>query len=749
MALIYRQLAGSTQVKIESFADLREAVTIPETQWVATSVPLSTLVADPRFLDLLDADDNNRVRVDEVQAAVAWMSDKLNDFSGVDKKSDVLVLANVKDEALKDAALAVLDAVKALDKTRITAAVVKDAQKPLRDAGLNGDGIVAERHLPEALRPLAEKIRKLYPETKNRGDEPGLAPATLQSFIDERKKLLAQKAKDKELFVWGDGSLEKAQRIEAVRARIEEHFLLCRLVASQPDARERFKLAAGQVEALVGDRQALEKALNGLPIASPDPAGVISWSTLHRGPAWEQLTGFAKDVAGPLTKDLDKLSEAAWRELHRQASLILAWHQELQTSPLAPLLDELAAVDDADLAQLKVAQQKDLDCASRLKGIDELERLALFQAWLLRFANSFISMPDLYSDQHRALFERGELIIAGRRYVLSVTVPDIGAHKAVTEQGTTCILYVHIESKDGAVVFDVAVPKTRGWSTEINVGKRGIFYDVNDVEYDAVVTHVVRHPVSVFEAALSPFIRLGEVINKKVESLGAGAEASLNAQSANLTTKLNATTSGALAAAKTVPAPGAAAPAAAAPAAAPAALPAPAPPAMGNALAAGGLAIAAIGSSIAFVVNQLKSLGVVDVLEIIALLFVAVALPSGFIGWLKLRRRNLAQLLEGAGWAVNDRLRMTAHLAGLITRKPSRPASSSLEIVTLRRASAEDEKDSNGFGWVVFAIAVVVGLALWHSKEPAMRALCHERLIPEAVCAGFNVDVGVDDEPSP
>ena len=112
MALIYRQLAGSTQVKIESFADLREAVTIPETQWVATSVPLSTLVADPRFLDLLDADDNNRVRVDEVQAAVAWMSDKLNDFSGVDKKSDVLVLANVKDEALKDAIDAASQAVR-------------------------------------------------------------------------------------------------------------------------------------------------------------------------------------------------------------------------------------------------------------------------------------------------------------------------------------------------------------------------------------------------------------------------------------------------------------------------------------------------------------------------------------------------------------------------------------------------------------------------------------------------------------
>ena len=117
-------------------------------------------------------------------------------------------------------------------------------------------------------------------------------------------------------------------------------------------------------------------------------------------------------------------------------------------------------------------------------------------------ANSFIAMPDLYSTTKRALFERGEAVLGGRRYVLSVTVPDVGAHKAQTEQGTTCVLYLHVTDKEGGPAFDVAIPKTRGWSAEVNVGKRGIFYDVDDREYDAVVTHVVRHPVSVFEAAL-------------------------------------------------------------------------------------------------------------------------------------------------------------------------------------------------------------------------------------------------------
>lgn len=745
--LTYRRFGGSIQVKIETFADLREAMKMPETQWVATSAPTSTLVADPRFLQLMDTDGNNRVRVDELQAAVAWLDQRLSSVTGVNARSDVLVLDHVKDTLLVDAAVAVLDAVKAADRSCITAAAVRDAQKPLREAGLNGDGIIAERHLPEPLRTLAEKIRRIHPETKNRNGEPGLAPATLQSFVDERKKLLAQKARNSELFVWGDESLQKAQRIEAVRARIEEHFLLCRLVASQPDARERFRLAAGQIEALVGDRKALEKALHSLPIAPPDAAGVLVWSTLHRGPAWEDLTSFADDVAGPLTKDRASLTEGAWRELSRQAALILAWHNELQASPLAPLLDELAAIDSAQLDALKAAQDSDLAAAARLGAIDDLERLVLFQAWILRFANSFMAMPDLYSEKHRALFERGEAILCGRRYVLSVTVPDVGAHKSTTEQGTTCVIYAHVQTKDGTTAFDIAIPKTRGWSTEVTVGKRGIFYDVNDVEYDLVVTHVVRHPVSVIEAALSPFIRLGEVINKKLESLGAGAEASLGQQSDALGAKLNATSAGAMAAASTTASAMTAPPAAVVPPPPLPPKPAAPAPAMGGALAAGGLAFAAVGSSIAFVVSQLKALGFADVVQIVALLFLAVAVPSGFVGWLKLRRRDLAQLLEGAGWALNDRLRMTRSLAAVITRKPARPTGSTVEVVSF--AKTREEQEAGTASWVFVVVVGVLLLCAWQLKDPLLRAGCHERAIPEAVCAALQVPIGVDEEPSP
>ena len=154
---------------------------------------------------------------------------------------------------------------------------------------------------------------------------------------------------------------------------------------------------------------------------------------------------------------------------------------------------------------------------------------------------------------------------------------------------------------------------------------------------------------------------------------------------------------------------------------------------MGNALAMGGLAVAAVGSSVAFIAAQLKALSVGDLLSIVALAFLAIAAPSGFVGWLKLRRRNLAQLLEGAGWALNDRLRVTPPLAARITQTPSRVKGSRLEIVHAPPAPGEPEASDWALKLALVVAAVFV--VVWQVREPLMRAGCYDGQIPGAVCA--------------
>src|SRR5690606_14034205 len=69
---------------------------------------------------------------------------------------------------------------------------------------------------------------------------------------------------------------------------------------------------------------------------------------------------------------------------------------------------------------------------------------------------------------------------------------------------------------------------TSGGRGNLCVGKRGIFEDVNGRQLDARVMQTIDNPISMREAIVQPFIRLGRVIGGKIESIAATAEKKLD-----------------------------------------------------------------------------------------------------------------------------------------------------------------------------------------------------------------------------
>ncbi|MGZ3459117.1 MAG: kinesin, partial [Archangium sp.] len=571
------------------------------------------------------------------------------------------------------------------------------------------------------LRPLALKLMACFPEVKNRAGQAGVDLPMLQRFREERSALLKHLAGKEKVLVWGERSVEHARRIQEVRPLLDTYFLQCRLVAAQPEASASLKLEAGRVQGALGDTQALARVVSELPVAPPEPGGSLRWSRLYRGPAFEKLEAFRRDVAVPLTGDLATLGDTSWRELATQAEAILAWQARLEVSPLHGLVDTLADLPESDLDALEAACRADLALKDKLDAVDELERLILYQRWLLTFANNFISMPDLYQTKRRALMEKGTLILGGRRYRLAVLVTNRAAHAALTSQGTTCTLYVQVAAKDGGESYEVAVPVTRGRSGFLTVGKRGVFYDVEGREYDAVVTQVIRQPVSLWESMMMPFERIGQFISKKIEGMAASGEKSLDA------TLEKGYAHGTGLATTAVTAPGAPV-AAAAPMGGPAGF-----------IAATGIAFAAVGSSLAFIVTQVKSLTLFDVISATIVVAAVVMLPSGLLGWLKLRKRNLALLLEGSGWALNDRLKLTRDLSALITRKPRLPRNATVDRTdvlrsALLKAREDDEAERRSPGvWMGVALLILFAL-LWQLREPFIREACKHQWLAGSMC---------------
>lgn len=718
--LVYRRYGGSLQVDIPTFDVLTEAVRIPPTQWIATACPLEGMSCDPRFLTLMDADGNGRIRVEEVRAAVDWTAQRLKDRRGADAGSDVLELAAISETgaAPRGAAEMILRTLNAPDATRISLEQVRASDKALREAGKNGDGLVAPASLPERLRPLAEAIMASFPEVKNRAGQAGVDVGMVKRFREERAALLTHLGQRDEVFTWGSASLEQARRVRELAPLLDGYFVQCRLVAAQPEAAASLKLRAERVEGALGDVAALGKAAEDLPIAPPEPSGVLVWARLHRGPAYERLESFRLGVAAPLLGDAERLTDTAWRDLCARADAILAWQAKLEASPVQKRMDMLPGVQEVELDAIEAVSREDLELKGTLDVIDELERLILYQRWLLTFANNFVSMPNLYMPKRRALMERGTLILGGRKYTLSVLAKDRAQHAALTGQGTTCILYVKVEPKEGGTSYEVAVPVTSGRSTELGVGKRGVFYDVDGKEHDATVTQVIRQPVSLWEAMTMPFLRIGAFITSKVEGLAAAGEKTFD-------TTLEKGYAQTVAAAPPAPAP------AAAPAAAPAGL--------AGVLAGGGIAFAALGSSLAFIATQVKSLTLVDLISAVTIIAIVVMAPAGLLGWLKLRKRNLALLLEGSGWALNDRLMLTRDLASLVTRRPKLPKGAKVDRVDLVHGALKhtrDDDEHEGVSWWarVGVTLLILFILLWQVRVPITVSFCERGWLSTDVC---------------
>jgi hypothetical protein len=737
-SLTFQRFGGSYQMRITTFAELEAAVRAPEALWVATACPTQGLACDARFLALLDGDGNGRVRAEELRAAVAWTAGVLAERGGVEAGSDVLTLAHLAPAAarLAEAAGLLLETLGADDRTRLSLAQLRESEPALRAAGINGDGLLAPEQLPPG--PLADVARLVLGTSPGRANAAGLAGVdaeALAAFRLRRAEALAWAAERPAALAWGPDTLARARRLKGVQGRLEEYFLQCRLVASQPDVAGHLRVRGERVEGALGDAGALALVADALPVAPPRASGALAWGELFHGPAFEALTAFRDEVVLPALGPLPALSEADFRALRATADAALAWEARGADPVFALGEARLSQVAEADLAALEALSRRDRERKPLLDAVAELERLLLNQRWLLVFANNFVAMPHLYDVRRSALFERGRLVLSGRDFRLAVLVPDRAAHAALAEKSHMCLAYVRVQQRDGVGAHEVVVPVTSGTSAGVEVGRRGVFYDTEGKEYDATVLQVVRQPVSLWEAATLPFRRAADFLTARFEELGGSGSRAVDA---GVGAGWKATT-----AAATVPAPAAGAAPAVAPALAPAApagaAPGPAAPAaavpgaLGGLIAAGGVALAAVGSATAFMLNQLRTLTPLDVLRALLAIAVLVMAPSAFLGWLKLRRRNLGVVLEGSGWALNDKLLLTRRMGLLFTRRPRRPEGARVDRVDALasmlgadRLFEDADLDSEARArrrWVALGLVLALLAAAVAWREPLGRAV--------------------------
>ncbi len=360
--------------------------------------------------------------------------------------------------------------------------------------------------------------------------------------------------------------------------------------------------------------------------------------------------------------DVEKLTREDWDKVKALFEPHKAWYDAKPKDDIEALGEaRLTAYVDGELPQEAAALiERDLSVSDELERITTVEKLCLLQRWLMELANNFVNFSQLYDPHQRSLFEEGTLVIDGRELAFSMKVTNRPEHRKIAEMSRMFLIYAEITDKVVTSAhhekFELVVAVTAGERGGISVGKRGVFFDIEQREWDARIVEIVENPISLWEAVKAPFQRIGGMAAQKVEQIAARETESIEKTTEAGLEKIAATP-----ATEDKPTTGSAA----------------ASPSQQTSirdlLLGGGLAFAAVGSSLAFIIKTLSEVNPLHAGAAVLGLGSVVIFSSGLLGYLKLRSRDMSALLEAAGWAVNFRMKLTRRLGRLFTRRRELP----------------------------------------------------------------------------
>ena len=697
----FRRFGTSYHLVIKTADDLERVLELDDALWVATSAPLDGLLCDSVFLSMIEQRIDGRIICDEMRDAIRWTLDVLRDRKGIERHDTALQLGAI-DSDHEDGRRALEAANKILARNgtsgdqSTTLEQVRQIKHEVESRPVSEAGVV----LPDAaddeeIHQFLNDIVMATGGSAHPSGAKGITLANLDQFLAESRAYLDWHARGQvsddqpttPVQPLGEQTAEAFAALRAVRDKIDQYFAQCRAVAHDPDLASRFGPKSDVLDALdPQDPASIDAILHQSPLAPASPERVLDL-TGRINPAYtDAVTRAVTEALQPaLGEAPSNLTEAKWHEVKQFYAAHGAWSAGPAGREVGRLgLDKLDAyLDERFAGAVRQLETESHATAFDLKNVRVLEKLILFQANLIPVANNFVSFPDLYETTRRAMFELGSLIMDGRRFNLAVRVTNRAEHSRVAANSGMYVMYLEVSPSDGAPRYEVAVPVTSGTKGSLAVGKRGVFNDLRGHLCDARVVQIIDNPVSMGEAIIAPFQRIGRLLTGKFEALTGAAEKRLDATTASAMTRVETTVTDTSAA----PAP-------------------PAPPAdrgpsgmmAGGMLMGGGVAVAALGTAAAYITKTLAGLGPRNILIGVAMAIIAVLLPTAIMAHLKLRKRDLAAILEGSGWAINARMRLTRTQGRFFAQRPDRP-DGSLGLERWRR-------------WLHIAIAIVIVIAL-------------------------------------
>ena len=259
-----------------------------------------------------------------------------------------------------------------------------------------------------------------------------------------------------------------------------------------------------------------------------------------------------------------------------------------------------------------------------------LRKLLLLHRDFYRLLRNFITLEDFYDDDEKTIasFQAGTLIIDQRACHLCIRVADLAKHDAQAPLSGMYLLYCNCINKKTGKTAQIVAAMTQGEIKNLSVGKNAIFYDNDGLDYDATVFKIIENPISIRQAFWTPYRKFAKWVEDKVNKSAAEKDAKafddMTSKGEGLAANGEGEKKQAFDIAK-----------------------------FAGIFAAIGMALGMIGTMLASVAAGLGKLAWWQLIIVFVCILLVISGPSMIMAWLKLRRRNLAPVLNANGWAVN------------------------------------------------------------------------------------------------
>lgn len=690
----YDNIGGSTRVKITTGADIAHLGELDLKKWTVLSCPATGLDIDEKTLKYIDTDNDGRIRVGEVIAASKWLTTVIKDADALLKGADSIDVEQFNQEhadgkRLYNSAKQILENL-GKEGTVISLADTADITAIFAKTRFNGDGIITvQTPENEEERGAIASIVSTLGGVMDRSGENGANAELIEKFYQALADYLAWN----EVAVDAPYGADTDKAIEAYNAldvKVKDYFVRAKLASFSPESAIKLDVQTALIESISAENLTSKMDdIAAYPIARiTDKAELDVNAAIN--PAWASAFSTLMAIVKPKAK---VLTEEAWSAIGASFASYNAWKAAKKGGEVEALgLDAIKKLlaDDKKQALLDLVAQ-DAALKDTADGIDMVDKFLYMYRDFYRLLRNFVTFQDFYTKNKaiKAVFQSGRLLIDQRECRMCMQVADMAKHNTMAAASGMYLVYCDCTTKASPTKLNIVAAVTVGDIGDLVVGKNAIYFDNKGQMWDAVITKIIDNPISVGQAFWSPYRRMATTIENLINKTAADKDAAMM-KDANA--KINAAPT-------------------AAPAPADDKSKAPTPPfdiaKFAGIFAAIGMAVGMIGTALASLLKSFKGFQWWQYIAIFIGIMMFISGPAMVMAWMKLRRRNIAPLLNANGWAVNAASKISIPFGETLT-----------DIAKFPKLKIKDPYARKGIPtwkkWVISLAALVVVVAgLW------------------------------------